>query len=425
MSACVGAVRRRAQARKKLQDRPGVDKVITPNCVDLSIERLEGLGVHLYCRGIRELFWLLQRILHTTGLGASLPLSSFSSLGLGRKLLEGLVQTGLIWCLDPDSWKPRDYDVRNAKARRFLPTTELLVANAGLEVVDSAAAYLAGKYRERLMPLNSTVTLAPDLAFLIPPHISEQLERGTGLSFNLSRTMPLLVEFSDQKGARILQATQRALGCLGNPHPLNTTWIQTSTGRLYAKRPPIINLPSVLRPALEPLDCGIVGVVDLQNFEPRILHAEAGVSAPLGDYAQFIGDQVGLPRENVKAVLNPLLHGQTQGNLVGANEWDKLEDRKEVETLLRSKYPTVWQTIQRVQHDPLLLQRRGAEVFFDVYGSVLTTEGLSAGFPLHDGCVLAVNDEAQLLRVKRVFEEVGTEKLGQPLPTKHLILSDN
>jgi len=180
-----------------------------------------------------------------------------------------------------------------------------------------------------------------------------------------------------------------------------------------------------MRSALEPVDGGIPCEIDFQNFEPRILYAKAGVIAPQGDYAQFIGDQIGLSRENVKAVLNPLLHGQTHGNLVGAEEWGKLEDRKKVETFLRSESPTVWQMIQLVQHDPCLLQRLGAEVFFAVYGQVLITEGLSAGFPLHDGCVLPLDDEAQLLRVKRVFEEVGSEKLGQPLPTKHLILSSN
>jgi hypothetical protein len=298
-----------------------------------------------------------------------------------------------------------------------------LLANADVEIVDSAAAYLSGKYRARPMPVNSTVTLAPDLEFLITPHICEQLERGTGLSFNLSKAMPILAGFGDEKCAHNLQAAQTALGSLGGGYPIHTNWIQKPCGRLYARQPPIINLPSRLRSALEPVDGGISCEVDFQNFEPRILYAQAGVIAPQGNYAQFIGDQVGLPRENVKAVLNPLLHGQTHGNLVGAEEWAKLEDRKKVERFLRSESPPVWQMIQLVQNDSSLLQRCGAEVFFPVYAKVLTTEGLSAGLPLHDGCVLAVEDEAQLLRVKRVFEEVGTEQLGQPLPTKHLILS--
>jgi integrase len=162
-------------------------------------------------------------------------------------------------------------------------------------------------------------------------------------------------------------------------------------------------------------------VVDFQDFEPRILHAEAGIPAPAGDYAEFLGNQIGLQREDVKAVLNPALHGQTRENLVGTKQWEKLENRIKVEELLKRHFPAVWEMIETMQNDHSLLQRRGAQVFFPAYEMALKKENLPAGIPLHDGWVFPAKDEAQLLRVKDVFEQVGSQILHQPMPVKHAI----
>jgi hypothetical protein len=51
----------------------------------------------------------------------------------------------------------------------------------------------------------------------------------------------------------------------------------------------------------------------------------------------------------------------------------------------------------------------------------LKTEDLPAGIPLHDGWVFPAKDGAQVLRVKDVFEHIGSEMLGQPMPVKHVI----
>ena len=416
------AARHRAQTRKKLAERYGTGRAISPNCVTLCKERLADIGLRLSCRGVIELVWLLQRVLHTTARGAALPLSSFSSVGLGRKLLEGLSQVGLIWCPDLESWKPRGYDIRNAKARRFLPTSELLlVASTDVETVNSGAAYLDGTFGQREIRRHSIVQSAPDSGVAIPPHVAARLEEGTGLTFNLSHALPILNGLEEEKRARILQAGQAALGWLGSRQPIHTSWIQKPTGRLYASRPAIVNLPSLLRPALRPLNGEILCEVDFQNFEPRILHAEAGIPAPPGDYAEFVGNQIGLRREDVKAVLNPALHGQTRGNLVGAEEWEKLENRIKVEEFLKRDLPAVWEMIEIIRNDKSLLQRRGAEVFFPAYEMALKSENLPAGIPLHDGWVFPAKDEAQLVRVKEVFEQVGSEILHQPMPVKHVI----
>ncbi len=188
-------------------------------------------------------------------------------------------------------------------------------------------------------------------------------------------------------------------------------------------RSPISNLPRPLRTALEPIHGGITCEIDYRNFEPRILHAEAGVLAPDGDYAAFVGDNIGLSREAVKMVLNPLLHGQTRGNLIGTKQWDKVDHRVKLETFLRSKSPAVWHMIETVQKDDSLLQSRGAQVFFSAYDAAIRAEGLPAGISLHDGWVFPANDEGQLLRVKAIFEETGLRMLGQQMPVNVRIVA--
>jgi hypothetical protein len=415
--------RHRAKTRKKLAERYGSGRGISPHCVTLCKERLAGDGICLSRLGIRELVYVLQRVLHTTADGASLPLSRFSSLGLGSKLLNGLLLVGLILCPNPDSWKPRNYDFSNAKARRFLPTTGLLMANLGSEVVNSAAAYLSGAYQQREVRRQSTIVLKPESGVPISSAAAEVLMEGTRLGFDLPSALNCITDLTEAQRVRILQAGQTALGWLGSEAPIHTSWTQAPTGRLYASRPAIVNLPSLLRPALKPLNGGILCEVDFQNFEPRILHAEAGIPAPAGDYAEFVGDEIGLHREDVKEVLNPALHGQTQGNLIGAKEWEKLENRRKVEEFLKRDFPKVWEMIGIIQNDRSFLQRRGAQVFIPAYEMALRTEDLPAGIPLHDGWVFPAKDEAQGLRVKEIFEQVGAEILGHPMPVKHAVLN--
>ncbi len=123
-----------------------------------------------------------------------------------------------------------------------------------------------------------------------------------------------------------------------------------------------------------------------------------------------------MPREDVKHVLNPLLHGQTRGNLIGTKQWDKVDHQLKLETFLRSEFPALWHMVERVQQNDSLLQSRGAQVFFSAYDSAIRAEGLTAGIPLHDGWVFPARDEGQILRVKSIFEETGFQLLGQPMP---------
>jgi hypothetical protein len=414
---------RRVEAEARLQLRSGVERSICPECVTLAQERLGQAGLRLNSRGLRELFWVLQRVLHTTRDGADLPLRKFSSAVTGTKILKGLTKAGLIYCVDPDCWKPRDYDFRNSTARRYLPSSKLLLANAGLVVVEKAANYLEGRFLPRELTQESTVELDPASGVVVALHLVAKLEMGTGFHFDLAKVLPNLEAFSEEKRSDLLRAGQAALGCLRNPGPLHAHWSQKPMGRLYALRPALCGIPEVLRPGLKAPNSRHVGSVDFNSFEFRILCSEAGVEAPREDCAAYIADRTDLTREAVKKVLNPMLHLQTEGNLIGLEKWDVLEDRRKVERFIRTEWPILWEKIQSLKEAPDFLQRRGAQVFFEVYKEAVEREVLPAGIPMHDGWIFAAQDESQAIRVTGIFEEVGSDLLGQPVTVKCQLLN--
>ena len=419
------AARNRSKTRRGLRKRYGSGRPISPITVSLCLDRLEAAGVSLTVRGKSELFYFLQRILHTKREGAALPLSRFSSKGVGRKLVRSMLSEGLAHCPDPNSWKPRDCDFRNAKARRFLPSAELLLANRGCETVASAAEYFSAKHAQRRRRHRSEVILHSASPVKLSEHCIQALRRGTGLTFNVEKALPLLNGCDAIERVSLLQSMFGAVGYNTDQRPIHTRWKQEATGRLYASRPAILNLPKDLRAALEPMDKGLICEIDYRNFESRIVHSEAGIETPAHDYTAYLGEQLGSPPAEVKAVLNPLLHGQTPGNLVAKRMWDRHGLTILLQEFLRQRFPAVWKVIEGLQHDKYLLQRRGAEVFFAAYDEALQIEGIPAGIPLHDGWVFPARDEAQMFRVRAIFEKIGTEKLAQPMPVKTTIISNS
>ena len=370
---------------------------------------------------MRELLRVLQRVLYTTETGAHLPLRQFRASNTGRKLLDGLRQTALITCVNLDSWKPFDYDFGSANARRFLPSSDLLLANSSLEVVDNIANYFAGRFAVREVRCRSSVELAPDSGVSISPSVVARLEHGTGFRFNLSKAYPIIDRLSEEKRVRVLRDGQRAIGCLSSSDAMHTRWSQKPCGRIYAADPAITNIPRILRPALEPIKGGLVGEIDYQNFELRLAHAEAGLIVPPGDYATWVGEKIGLSREAVKAVLNPALHGQTQGHLVGMKKWDELHNRRVVQEFLAGETPQVCHRITSLAEEPNLLQRRGARIFFAALEAAFDVEDIPAGIPIHDGWLFPAQDMAQVVRIKQIFQEVATQLVGQTMPVRDMI----
>ena len=385
----------------------------------LALGRLAGTGVTLNASGIRELLWVLQRALHTTDEGADLPLREFSSVNVGRKILGGLVRCGLIVCFDLDSWKPTDYNFKNAKARRYLPTSELLLADAGLNVVASAADYLEGRFTSRNLTTSSSVQVNNSSGVTIPPLVISKLDAGTGFGFNLESAIPNLDELPEEKKIHFLRSGQQALTCLGNSGPLHAEWSQKESGRLYARKPALLSLPKPLRVGLLAPDEGHVASVDFNSFEFRILCCETGVEAPQTDCAAFIGRNVQLDRKAVKRVVNPMLHGQTEENLFGPRNRQALEDRRKVEEFLRVTWPRLLAKIDSLRENKDFLQRRGAEVFFSCYAEALGQIESPAGIPMHDGWVFSARDEIHATKVRDIFTKVGSDLLGQSVLVTH------
>jgi len=98
--------RRRAKTVAKLKARHGTERQICATAITLCRERLAEAGCRLNFGGVRELIWLLQRVLHTTKDGARLPLREFSSPTLGHKLRDALCETHLLFCPNPGAWRP-------------------------------------------------------------------------------------------------------------------------------------------------------------------------------------------------------------------------------------------------------------------------------------------------------------------------------
>ena len=236
--------------------------------------------------------------------------------------------------------------------RRFLPSSELLWANAGQQVVDNVADYLARRYTSRGTRSASEVILCPESLVPISADVVARLREGTGLRFNGNEAAKLLIDQPEERCRQLLQAAQAACGFLGNGNHVHTQWIQKPSGRLYAAGPAVTNMPKLLRPAWEPVSSGVVAELDYQNFEFRILHAEAGVIAPDGDLAAILGADVGLTRSQVKGVLNPMLHGQTRGNLVWRKDWELLRHRDLLVAHLERFFPDLLRRMDSIQREP-------------------------------------------------------------------------
>jgi hypothetical protein len=352
-----------------------------------------------------------------------LPLKKFSSPATGARILGGLQDAKLIHCVDPDSWKPLDNDVSNAKARRFLPNSELLLANVGPDSVASAPDYHTGNWQARQVRSTSNYIPADNCPMTLPSHVTGALNAGTGLIFDWNRAIPILSAEEEPKRSHLLQSACMAVGYGGGHAVLHTVWEQKESGRICSSNPSIINLPRKLRPALVAPFGGIVAEVDFSNFESRVAHELAGVTPPDGDFAEILADRLGVNKSDVKPILNAMLHGQTPGNLVGKKDYRAFELRREIDLLLRTDHPALLRTIAKLGKNSNYLQSRGAQVFIPTFAEALSREHLPAGIPLHDGWVFPANDENQVNRVKELFERKGAQILGFPTPVKSKILS--
>lgn len=355
--------------------------------------------------------------------GARLRQDSFSSERVGRVIQQAIVECGLARCVDWDSWKPTGYDLRNAKSRAFVPCVDFLWADTGGEVVSSWASYLTGSFEPRSALHQAATLILPHAAsnVKIAANVTAALQRGTGLYCDFPALRASILSLPDGERAANLCATLAAVGRVPNVE-LRPIWEQHEWGRLYCKKPAAINMPSKLLSSLRSIEDLPLWCVDFSSFELRIACEFAGQALPDDDAYRHIAEPCGLTRERVKAVINPMLHGQTRHQC-----WYGLEtgsqaraDRPLIEDELRRSLPLLFAELDQLRRDAAILQREGARVFFACMAEAMNhCEIKSAGLPKHDGWVFA-GSESQAKAVLEVFQKEAARltKVQVHLPAK-------
>jgi hypothetical protein len=323
--------------------------------------------------------------------GAKLPQRAFSSEKIGRFVQEGFVESGLAQCTDWGSWKPTNCDFRNAKARAFIPSYELLWADIGSEVVSTFGDYCRERYEQRA-PLHSATRLViacRDSGVSIPKNVLKALESGTGLFCDFGELRNLLLGLPEDKRSQKLCAALASVGRT-KVDELRPIWEQHEWGRVYCSKPAAINMPKEFLPSLRSVNGLPLRCVDFSSFELRLACKIAGQHLPDGDAYQRIAEGCGIDRARVKQVVNPMLHGQTRRHLwYGENPCPHAKaDRPLVEEEMGRQFPKLIAAVKDFTRDPALLQRSGARVFFPCMSAAMDgCEITSAGLPKHDGWV--------------------------------------
>ena len=353
--------------------------------------------------------------------GARLGQKRFSSGHIGKIMQRKLIDGGLAVCVDLDSWKPKGGDVRTAKARGYIPCFDLLWANVGTVVVSSLAQFDQQKAGSRNPLHKESILFYPCEAsgVVIPANVAAAFQLGTGLICDQAALYRLVTALCAEKRASKLGAALSAVGyALGEE--ISPVWRQHEFGRIYSGQPAAINMPTALLGALRSSDELPLWSVDFSNFELRIACKECGQAVPQGDCYAFLGSNCGLDRETIKAVVNPLLHGQTMQQIRYGNRTDfaRIRDRRLVEDEIKSSLPLLYAGLTRLQRDSAILQRSGASIFFPCMSVAMSACGIQrVGLPKHDGWVFSGTSQ-QAHAVKRTMEVEATRLTGEYFPAK-------
>ena len=126
--------------------------------------------------------------------------------------------------------------------------------------------------------------------------------------------------------------------------------------------------------------------------------------------------------KEVKATLNSLLYGQTKHHILYGKGTQQEKQRRALlhELLvqaLREGFPKMFARLRDLEQDPVLLQRKGARIFFDAYHAGLESTGIAAGIPLHDGWIFGAT-EGQAQQIQTLWQDIGVAALQIPIQAK-------
>ena len=412
------ATKRRCQQR---DEQYGADRQIAPRAVEFLEARLA--GYHKLNITKRRACIYAAQLLSRYDLknGARLPQRAFSSGETGRWIQEGLIESGLAVCLDLNSWKPTHGDIRNAKARAFVPCLDFLWSDTGPDVVSTFANYYSGRFdtRDSLHNCPHPLVLCGSSGVDIPEIVATALLKGTGLRCDFNALRAHLMCLPEETRSRKLCAAFASVGRVecDELHPI---WTQHGWGRLYASKPALVNMPKVLLPALRDVGGSQLWEVDFSSYELRIAAKITGQKLPEGDAYEAMADGAGISRQRVKDAINPMLHGQRLEQCWYSKEPNSTlgKDRPLVEREMARLLPNLVAGMDHLRNNDSLLQQEGARIFFSCMGAAMEQCGISsAGLPKHDGWVFG-GTQAQAQAVRDIFEHESARLTGSHFPVK-------
>jgi hypothetical protein len=399
---------------------------ISAGVVQCCLDELSKIGIRITPVGGEVLVDILCVIIHANSKeGAQIRIKNYLNTDWASTLVHALMECGLIECVDLDVWKPQAGNFEFAKPRSFFPTFRLLREAFGFQrKVLSYAQFKQGrpgKYRSRID--GSTVQVLPD----VTPSalIRTRLQDGSGLRMCYKLAFDIIQQLTKESDKRNkLHALLRSTG--NQQDELHANWVQKEKShRVYSQ---LCSIPVITRPALQSLDQLPVWSLDFSQFEPSIFQSICGESVRDGDLRGYLVDAVNASGrgifsvKEVKSTLNPLLHGQTKRHIIyGKGEQHQKARRVLLHELLlgafREYLPKMYARLQEIQRDPVLLQRIGADIFFDAYHAGLEATGVAAGIPMHDGLIFGAT-EPQAKQTQTLWEGIGRASLGIPIRAK-------
>ena len=427
---------KQGKRRGRKKQKPKLDpegRTVAVDTLDLCRGRLEASGYELKWGRGKYLFYFLSRVLHTNIEGAYIHRETVPDNKPAVKLLELLEELRLIRCIDWYSWLPTDWDRKNSKGRRFLPTIELMMTDIlGRQRVLNYAGYL---YKDRCTceKNSSLIELGhnPNSGVQIPDIIDDVLKRGTGLIFdsdyikyNMLRSIKELPENQKLETLIVLHRSMTVWN-----EELKPGYNQGIDGRIYTNTPNLQGLPEVARGALMSIDDFPLFNLDYRQFELRLLYHLSGQTPPRNNCFLHIGNMIGLSAAEVKSAIYPISNGQIINNISYSKQpafvRAKKQDHHQAVTAILNEIG-LGEIIRHIQEkDKLFVRRIGAKIFYTGMSKALEKFPLRAGLPLHDGWIFAPETDAIAGAVAEIFQKAPMGIIGTKMPVRCPLLIAN
>ncbi|MBA7473101.1 hypothetical protein ES707_08435 [subsurface metagenome] len=380
-------------------------------------------------RRLEYLFFILSALTHTSSEGHAFPRKHFARPMLVSEILEALDSCGVIHYMDKDSWKTIPGGTgafEKAEARRYLPSVELLVRQLqSMRFVDSSEDCRRGKSQPRpRSPEHGSFTARPSSRVIVPRIIIDECWRGTGLWLDRSRIREALesMKYDVEKRNNLMALRGAAGGCVGE---IRCQWYQGRTGRLSPRNPGLGNTPKEFRQiCLHEPGGGDMYEIDYSAQEPAIAAALIGMRLP-PDFYPEIADRIGRTEKEAKMEVIAILHKRRPRTYKRNKELKKLRPQERSERMEQHEdtYKIMKEIfgiklLDELEKNPDTLQKLGAETIVKVIAETIEVCKVRLGLPLHDGWILSIKNEDNVVQIQQIFRDSAKEIVGQEIDAK-------